>query len=100
MSYLYGDQLLWTLLFFGIGIWAAMKVSGGNASVTAIAIGAVILAVFTPDLMSVIASDAIMGTAILALVAVAGQYLYNVSFVQSVSLVLVAWVVGITLMRG
>lgn len=100
MSYLYGDQFIWALVFFGAGIWAAMKFSGGKASWTAIVVGAFMLAIFTTDLPFVLASDAVMGLAVLGLVAVGAQYLYGVSLVQSVSIVLIAWVIGTTLMHG
>ncbi|MEK6924219.1 MAG: hypothetical protein AABW54_03215 [Candidatus Micrarchaeota archaeon] len=98
--YLFGDQLVWTLVFFGAGIWAAMKYLGGKVGAVGIAVGALLLAMFATDLPLLLAQDVIVGLAVFALVVIAMQYLYRVSFAQGAGIVAIAWVVGTVLLRG
>ncbi|OIO24516.1 hypothetical protein AUJ14_05935 [Candidatus Micrarchaeota archaeon CG1_02_55_22] len=100
VAYVFGEQIIWAILAFGAGIWAAMTFSGMKVNTTAVVVGAIALALFTQDLNLVFAQDAVTALAILALVVVAMQYLYNVSFGKGVALAVTAWIVGTILLGG
>ncbi len=98
-AYLFGDHLVWTVTAFGVALWLALRWLTGSANLIVVVIGAILLAAFTTDLPLLLARDVTTSLALLALAVGIGQRVLNLTLVQSLTVFIVAWIVGYAIIR-
>ncbi len=94
MAFLFGDQLLLTLLAFGATFWVSSKLAMRNMPLVAVAVLAFLAAMFLSDFGVFLANDAVGALAALAAIVLLAQYSLGASLVESAAIIAVAWVMG------
>ena len=94
MAYLFGDQLIITLLAFGAVIWASARLVVQNVSFVGLVILTFVSAMFLSDLGVFLSTDFVGAVAALAVIVLFAQFVFRLSLVQSAAVMTVAMVAG------
>jgi hypothetical protein len=97
MSFLFGDQLLVSLIAFGAAFWAGARLVSHSFPLTGLLVLAFIGAMFLSDLSVFMSTDLIGAIAALAIVVFVVQYALKTSLIESAAVTAVAWIVGAAL---
>ena len=97
MAFLFGDQLVITLLAFGAVIYASARLVTENVSLVGLVILTFVSAMFLSDLGVFLSTDFVGALAALAVLVLFAQYAFRMSLAQSAAVMAVAWVAGAAL---
>ncbi len=97
VAYLFGDQLIITLLAFGAVLYASARLVTQSIPVAGLVILTFVSAMFLSDLGVFLSTDFVGGVAALAVLVLFAQYVFRLSLVQSAAVMAVAWVAGAAL---
>lgn len=97
--YLSGDSLVFTLIAFGIGLWLAYKYIAGYENILVIVAGAFLLAMFGTSMNVFLSQNLTLALAIIGMLVIVAQYLTGMTLTESFVILLVAWIIGSTLMN-
>ncbi len=97
--YLSGDSLIFTLIAFGVGLWAAYRYIANYENILVIVVVAFLLAMFGTSLNVFLSQNLISALAIIGMLVILSQYLTGMSLTESFVILLVAWIIGSTLLN-
>ncbi len=97
MVYLFGDQLIVTLLAFWAVIWASARMVTESIPLVGLVVLTFVSAMFLSDLGVFLSTDFVGAIAALVVLVLFAQFAFRLSLAQSAAVMAVAWVAGAAL---